>query len=89
MWLSQPTHRQLDDIYNLQARIAPRRIVQYFLCVIRRTVVYRHNFQCGVINLSQRFERACNKLGLNRNRIELNLAKFRRPTPDSAQASLF
>lgn len=39
--------------------------------------------------LRQRFDKACVRLGLNRNRIELDLTRFRRPAAPSAQASLF
>ena len=39
--------------------------------------------------LRQRFDKACARLGLNRERIELDLTRFRRPTLDSPQASLF
>ncbi len=39
--------------------------------------------------LRQRFDKACARLGLNRERIELDLTRFRRPAADAAQASLF
>jgi DNA repair photolyase len=39
--------------------------------------------------LRQRFDKACARLGLNRERIELDLTRFRRPAVDSPQASLF
>ena len=39
--------------------------------------------------LRQRFDKACARLGLNRERIELDLTRFRRPAATSAQASLF
>jgi DNA repair photolyase len=41
--------------------------------------------------LRQRFDKACARLGLNRERIELDLRRFQPPaaTPDAAQASLF
>jgi DNA repair photolyase len=40
--------------------------------------------------LSQRFHKACERLGLNRQRVELDLTQFRRPPPPpQAQASLF
>jgi hypothetical protein len=39
--------------------------------------------------LRQRFDKACLRLGLNRDRIELDLTRFRRPAAPSAQASLF
>jgi DNA repair photolyase len=39
--------------------------------------------------LRQRFDKACARLGLNRERIELDLTRFRRPAANSAQASLF
>jgi DNA repair photolyase len=39
--------------------------------------------------LRQRFDKACARLGLNRERIELDLTRFRRPATPSAQASLF
>jgi DNA repair photolyase len=39
--------------------------------------------------LRQRFDKACARLQLNRERIELDLTAFRRPQPPAAQASLF
>jgi len=39
--------------------------------------------------LRQRFDKACARFGLNRERIELDLTRFRRPAADAAQASLF
>ena len=39
--------------------------------------------------LRQRFDKACARLKLNRERIELDLSAFKRPQPPSAQASLF
>jgi DNA repair photolyase len=39
--------------------------------------------------LRQRFDKACARLQLNRERIELDLGAFKRPQPSSAQASLF
>jgi len=39
--------------------------------------------------LRQRFDKACARLGLNRERIELDLTLFRQPAADAAQASLF
>jgi len=39
--------------------------------------------------LRQRFEKACVRLKLNRERIELDLTRFRRPAAPSVQASLF
>ena len=39
--------------------------------------------------LRQRFDKACVRLKLNRERIELDLTRFRRPAAPSAQASLF
>ena len=39
--------------------------------------------------LRQRFDQACARLGLNRERIELDLTRFRRPAAEAAQASLF
>jgi DNA repair photolyase len=39
--------------------------------------------------LRQRFDKACARLQLNRERIELDLTAFRRPDPPAAQASLF
>ena len=41
--------------------------------------------------LRQRFDKACARLGLNRERIELDLTRFRSPaaTAGVAQASLF
>jgi DNA repair photolyase len=39
--------------------------------------------------LRQRFDKACARLGLNRERIELDLTRFRRPAADAAQGSLF
>ena len=39
--------------------------------------------------LRQRFERACVRLGLNRERIELDLGAFRPPAAQAGQASLF
>ncbi len=38
--------------------------------------------------LSQRFEKACARLGLNRERHSLDLTQFRRPG-DAAQGALF
>lgn len=39
--------------------------------------------------LRQRFEKACARLGLNRERIELDLTRFRRPARQPGQACLF
>ena len=39
--------------------------------------------------LRQRFEKCCARLGLNRERVELDLTQFRPPPKNSAQASLF
>ena len=39
--------------------------------------------------LRQRFEKACGRLGLNRQRVELDLTKFRPPSADLRQATLF
>jgi DNA repair photolyase len=39
--------------------------------------------------LRQRFSKACVRLGLNSERIELDLTRFRRPVVDAPQASLF
>jgi DNA repair photolyase len=39
--------------------------------------------------LRQRFDKACARLGLNRERIELDLTRFRRPVAEAAQGSLF
>jgi DNA repair photolyase len=39
--------------------------------------------------LRQRFDKACVRLGLNRDRIELDLSAFKRPAAEVAQASLF
>jgi len=39
--------------------------------------------------LRQRFDKACGRLGLNRERIELDLTRFRRPAADAPQARLF
>jgi DNA repair photolyase len=39
--------------------------------------------------LRQRFDKACARFGLNRERIDLDLTRFRRPAADAAQASLF
>ena len=39
--------------------------------------------------LRQRFDKACARLGLNRERIELDLTRFRRPATAAAQGSLF
>ena len=39
--------------------------------------------------LRQRFDKACARLGLNRERIELDLTRFKRPAANTAQASLF
>ena len=39
--------------------------------------------------LRQRFEKACTRLGLNRERIELDLTRFRRPARQPGQACLF
>ncbi|MCW5637216.1 MAG: PA0069 family radical SAM protein [Rubrivivax sp.] len=39
--------------------------------------------------LRQRFEKACARLGLNRNRHELDLSQFRPPEQDPAQGRLF
>ena len=39
--------------------------------------------------LRQRFEKACARLGLNRQRIELDLSRFRPPGRVPGQAELF
>jgi len=39
--------------------------------------------------LRQRFQKACARLGLNRARVELDLSRFRRPSRQPGQASLF
>jgi DNA repair photolyase len=39
--------------------------------------------------LRQRFDKACSRLGLNRERIELDLSAFKRPRPPAVQARLF
>jgi DNA repair photolyase len=39
--------------------------------------------------LRQRFDKACARLGLNRERYELDLTRFRRPARDPAQRELF
>ena len=39
--------------------------------------------------LRQRFHKACARLGLNRERFELDLSCFRPPAADSAQTCLF
>jgi DNA repair photolyase len=39
--------------------------------------------------LRQRFDKACQRLGLNRERYELDLTRFRRPAQDPAQRELF
>ena len=39
--------------------------------------------------LRQRFHKACARFGLNRERFELDLTRFRRPAADPAQGSLF
>ena len=39
--------------------------------------------------LRQRFDKACARLGLNRERIELDLTRFKRPPVEAAQAILF
>jgi DNA repair photolyase len=39
--------------------------------------------------LRQRFDKACSRLGLNRERIELDLTRFRPPARNPAQAELF
>lgn len=39
--------------------------------------------------LRQRFEKSCARLGLNRERVELDLSGFRRPSRQPGQASLF
>ncbi len=39
--------------------------------------------------IKQRFERTCHRLGLNRQRTELDFSQFRPPVRPSAQASLF
>jgi DNA repair photolyase len=39
--------------------------------------------------LRQRFRKACDRLGLNRERVELDLARFRPPARMAGQASLF
>ncbi|MDI1238541.1 MAG: PA0069 family radical SAM protein [Polaromonas sp.] len=39
--------------------------------------------------IKQRFEKACHRLGLNRQRTELDFSQFRPPVPHSPQASLF
>ena len=39
--------------------------------------------------LRQRFDKACTRLGLNRERVELDLTRFRRPSSQAGQGSLF
>jgi hypothetical protein len=39
--------------------------------------------------LRQRFHKACERLGLNRERVALGLSAFRPPAAQSGQASLF
>jgi DNA repair photolyase len=39
--------------------------------------------------IAQRFKRATERLGLARERIELDLSQFRRPTAPTAQGALF
>ena len=39
--------------------------------------------------IKQRFEKTCHRLGLNRQRVELDLSQFRSPAQPSPQASLF
>lgn len=39
--------------------------------------------------LRQRFDKACQRLGLNRDRVELDLTQFRRPPSQAGQGSLF
>lgn len=39
--------------------------------------------------IQQRFEKTCQRLGLNRHRVELDLSQFRPPVQPSPQASLF
>ena len=39
--------------------------------------------------LRQRFDKACARLGLNRERIDLDLTAFRRPVPPARQGTLF
>ena len=39
--------------------------------------------------IKQRFEKTCHRLGLNRQRVELDLSQFRPPTQSSPQACLF
>jgi hypothetical protein len=39
--------------------------------------------------LCQRFDKACARLGLNRQRIELDLTQYRPPPADPAQRSQF
>jgi hypothetical protein len=39
--------------------------------------------------LRQRFDKACARLGLNRERFELDLSAFRPPAAQTGQASLF
>ena len=39
--------------------------------------------------IKQRFEKTCHRLGLNRQRVELDLSQFRPPAQPSPQASLF
>ena len=39
--------------------------------------------------LRQRFDKACTRLGLNRERVELDLSRFRRPSLQAGQGSLF
>ena len=41
------------------------------------------------MSLRQRFEKACARLGLNRDRVELDLSAFRPPAAQAGQASLF
>ena len=38
--------------------------------------------------IKQRFEKCCNRLGFNRQRVELDLSRFR-PPGDAGQGSLF
>ena len=39
--------------------------------------------------IKQRFEKTCHRLGLNRQRVELDMSQFRPPTQSSPQACLF
>ena len=57
----------------------------------RRALRHAHDAAQGVWAelLRQRFDKACARLGLNRERIELDLTRFRRPAAAAAQASLF